>query len=92
MSVRVELSCDGCFEKVEGTDRLRKRFHGLNGRDYGFGVYAVDEVETVTPDGWVAFDPYTQCTYCPECVASIWPDSEVVVASAEPSRESGGSQ
>jgi hypothetical protein len=24
-----------------------------------------------TPDGWTAFDPYTNCTYCPACWKAI---------------------
>ena len=32
---------------------------------------ARDTVQSVTPEGWVAFDPYTHCTYCPKCWAEI---------------------
>jgi len=71
MSVRLAFTCDGCFAEVEGTDWLRKRFRSFSGKDHGFGVYVVDEVESVVPGGWVAFDPYTQCTYCPSCWTQI---------------------
>ncbi len=30
-----------------------------------------DTIQGVAPQGWVAFDPYTHCTYCPKCWAEI---------------------
>ena len=71
MGVRLAFACDGCFVTAEGTDRLRKRFTSFSGRDHGVGTYAVDGVESVVPEGWVVFDPYTQCTYCPSCWSLI---------------------
>ena len=47
--------CGGCDATAEGTGRLEK------------GASA----QGIAPQGWVAFDPYTSCTYCPECWAEI---------------------
>lgn len=81
MSVKAQLTyaCGGCgaVEIVE-IPRLTSRFHGFNGKDHGFGVWKNQTVDAVEhrPEGWMAFDPYTRCTYCPECIARIWPDHE----------------
>ena len=71
MTVKVTFECGGCFAKVEGTRWLQRRFDSLNGKGYGFGVYRTETPEDVAPDGWVAFDPYTGCCYCPACWADI---------------------
>lgn len=73
MGVRLLLSCGGCDATAEGTAPLRRRFHGTQG-DWGIGTYSVDHPETLTPAGWVMFDPYTQATYCADCWAQIDPD------------------
>ena len=70
MSVHLALTCDGC-PATATTDYLRKRFVSFSGRDHGFGHFYVGDPEKLTPDGWVMFDPYTQCTYCPKCWAAI---------------------
>lgn len=81
MSVKVTLTyaCGGCdaVEVVE-IDRLSSRFHGFNGQEHGFGHWQNETVdaEAHCPEGWMAFDPYTRCTYCPECIEKIWPDPE----------------
>lgn len=90
MSVRLTFDCNGCDAKAEGTDRLRKRFHSFSGRGYGLGVYVIDDIETVTPEGWVAFDPYTQMTYCPECWAEIDSDAPTTTTDAGPVRPGAG--
>ena len=66
MTVMLKLSCGGCDATAE-VGPVRRRFYGVNGKDYGIGRYAIDPVEDFAPKGWVMFDPYTQCTYCPEC-------------------------
>jgi hypothetical protein len=77
VSVRVIFSCGGCDAVVEGTKWLSKRFESLSGRDHGFGGPVWDvRVEDVVPEGWVAFDPYTYCCYCPTCWAGITADKE----------------
>ncbi len=71
MPVTITLECGGCFAKTEGTAALRREFVSLSGQDHGWGQFRTGTVEDITPDGWVAFDPYTQCTYCPACWAGI---------------------
>ncbi len=72
MSVRVVFECGGCFAKAEGTAPLRREFVSVSGRSYGIGsVVPVNTVEDVTPTGWIAFDPYTSCCYCPTCWSEI---------------------
>lgn len=71
MSVNIQFSCGGCQATAEGTSPIRRRFESFSGRPWGLGGYKVDTIESVTPDGWIAFDPYTQCCYCPTCWAEI---------------------
>lgn len=72
VSVTVQFSCGGCDAKAEGTHPLRKEFVSVSGRSYGIGLLQwACGVENVVPEGWVAFDPYTGCTYCPKCWAEI---------------------
>jgi hypothetical protein len=74
MGVRVILSCGGCDATAEGTQPIRRRFHGTHG-DWGLGRYLTDPITDAAPEGWVMFDPYTQATYCPDCWAQIDPDN-----------------
>lgn len=30
-----------------------------------------DSIESLTPEGWVMFDPWTEATYCSVCFAGI---------------------
>lgn len=72
MSVRVRFVCDGCHKTEDGTEPLRTEFRSFSGRSWGFGgSVPVNAVKDVTPEGWVAYDPYTYATYCPECWADI---------------------
>lgn len=73
MPVTLKLSCGGCFTKVE-VGPLRARHESLFGGNLCARV--VDKPESLTPEGWVMFDPYTHCTYCPKCWAEI--DTEPV--------------
>jgi len=74
--VKVLFECGGCDAKAEGTDYLRREFRSISGRSYGIGgAVEVNSVDDVVPEGWVAFDPYTYCCYCPVCVEDIWPSS-----------------
>lgn len=67
MAVKVKFQCGGCGAEAWGTGFLTNEFHSFNGKGYGFGVYHQRPIEEITPAGWIAFDPCTQCTYCPEC-------------------------
>lgn len=73
VELKITYSCDGCFCEIEVVKKLNKRFYGITGIEYGFGHYEVDKIdsEKMCPDGWIAFDPYTQCTYCHNCWKSI---------------------
>lgn len=72
MSVTLLFSCSGCNAKAEGTGPMRKQFVSLSGRPYGFGSARwMESPDDLAPEGWVAADPYTYMTYCPECWAGI---------------------
>lgn len=72
MSVTVKFSCNGCDATADGTRPLCKEFVSFSGRSHGWGTHRITVgVEDVLPDGWVAFDPYTHCCYCPKCWAGI---------------------
>lgn len=71
MTVTVQFECGGCFAKASGTKWLEREFHSFSGKGRGFGVHRYTTPQDVAPEGWVAFDPYTGCCYCPECWASI---------------------
>lgn len=71
MSVRIRMICDGCFKETE-TSRIRQEFVSFSGRGYGMGVVKTPTIDDVCdPTGWVWSDPYTFCTYCPDCWAEI---------------------
>jgi hypothetical protein len=68
MGVEVLFQCDGCFKGTRGTGRLMREFVSVSGRSYGIGsVRPANTIEDVAPEGWIAYDPYTYCTYCPSC-------------------------
>lgn len=72
MSVHVEFRCGGCDAVSAGTEPLRVEFRSFSGRSYGVGkAVASNTVEDVCPEGWIAYDPYTYCTYCPTCAAEL---------------------
>ena len=72
MTVDVIFRCSGCDATARGTAPLRREFRSLSGRTYGFGYpVAANNVEDVVPEGWVAYDPWTYCTYCPDCYAYV---------------------
>ena len=71
MTIRATYSCDGCFTKIEGTTWFQRKFISATGKPYGLGTYTYSSVQDLTPTGWVDFDPFTGCCYCPECWKSI---------------------
>ena len=76
MPVNVLFQCGGCFKEAKSTTWLKRKFVYLNGRprsimEGGFGHYEYDKPQDVAPEGWIAFDPYTGCCYCPACWAEI---------------------
>lgn len=56
MSVIVKFSCDGCATQANGTGILSRRNQ---------------DPQQIAPKGWMAFDPYTGCCYCPMCWGKI---------------------
>ena len=66
MSITVTFQCTGCFRTEPGTTILQRGCWSFTGREV-----PKRGVEDVAPEGWIAFDPYTGCTYCPECWAWI---------------------
>ena len=78
MKVTLHFSCMGCFATEEVKGELKREFRSFSGRGYGFGTHHLvwPNLDEVTPDGWVAFDPYTSVTYCPTCWASIENDED----------------
>ena len=69
--ITVNFECGGCFAKEEGTTWLKRSFASVTGKTHGFGTYKYDTPQDVAPEGWIAFDPYTGCCYCPDCWAEI---------------------
>lgn len=66
MAVTVEFQCGGCHEKEPG-----KNFgiikQPLEQVSPNFARRLPWNVDEVTPDGWIASDPYTGACYCPSC-------------------------
>jgi hypothetical protein len=72
MSVTVKYSCGGCDAEAEGTEPLKIGFRSVSGRSWGLGSYVpMNSPVSVAPEGWMPFDPYTHCCYCPDCWAEI---------------------
>lgn len=87
MTVMLTLSCNGaCGAEVE-VGPLRRRHESLFGGP--LCVVVTDELESLTPEGWVMFDPYTFMTYCPSCWAGITAeiDADRVAVPAETTEE-----
>lgn len=80
MSVTIELSCDGCDATTQGTTSVKPTSTPVWGGD----MWRRDEpnIAPAVPAGWVAFDPYTRCTYCPSC----WTEIEADPATTEETR------
>lgn len=82
MGVRVTFSCDGCEAEAPGLDLLRQIEVPAMGGGYYVSTNKV-ALSEITPPYWVAFDPYTAMTYCPECWASIIGESVVQSTSTQ---------
>ena len=92
--ITLTFKCGGCPKEAEGTTWLRRRFVSISGKSYGIGHYEYDTAEDVMPEGWVAFDPWTGCTYCPECWIDLKGDVATSGAQAaeshQPARQADG--
>lgn len=69
--ISVTFHCGGCLAVAEGTGRLSRTFVSVTGKSHGIGSYQYNIPQDVAPEGWIAFDPYTSCTYCPTCWEEI---------------------
>lgn len=72
MPVRVFFDCGGCPASVAGVKLLRPDVV----YDYvGAGLDRVTVhypvIEDCAPEGWMVYDPFSGCTYCPECWDAI---------------------
>jgi len=68
MTVELTYRCSGCDAVVHGIEPMRKEFVSISGKPYGFGSPRwVRNPDDLAPQGWMAADPYTYATYCPEC-------------------------
>jgi len=72
ITVSIKLDCYGCDATAEASVKARRMFASMTGKDHGLGSYHLDmsledAITAATPNGWVAFDPYTQVTYCAKC-------------------------
>ena len=67
----IKMICGGC-EAEQETQPIRKKFKSITGRSWGIGNFEITDIEKLADiEGWILFDPYTQCTYCPDCWKSI---------------------
>lgn len=64
MSITLEFKCGGCLVKAKGTKTLNPA-RALRGGWIAEGEAA--KAQDAAPEGWIAFDPWTHCTYCPAC-------------------------
>lgn len=78
VTVTIVWVCSGCGAAADytyDTPRPERRFRSFSGSDHGVGTWITDKLEIdvvgPAPEGWMPFDPYTSCTYCPACWASI---------------------
>ena len=66
----MHLRCGGCDAEAY-SEPIRKRFDSFNGKGWGMGVVRQPDLDAAAPIGWVWSDPFTYCTYCPECWKKI---------------------
>lgn len=68
MPITLTFSCGGCEATAAGTAPLYCAANVV-GRSHGMDRvrFTVDHPQKCAPEGWVAYDPYTSCTYCPGC-------------------------
>jgi hypothetical protein len=74
--ITINFECGGCFAKTKGISWLKRDFVSVTGKPYGIGTYRYTTPQDVAPEGWIAFDPYTGCCYCPKCWAEIEGDNK----------------
>jgi hypothetical protein len=88
VSVDLTYRCNGC--EAEETVRsvkaervvLTASVFVVDGVAWDRTIVKTPTIESVAPEGWTVFDPYTQMTYCPACWASIERDDAPAEATA----------
>jgi hypothetical protein len=69
LRANVYLACCGCDAKHEAPVTIDRRRHWISPN---FAAWLKPALTSdIDIDGWVAFDPYTNATYCPTCWDSI---------------------
>jgi len=74
VTVVVTYSCGGCSATATAPEQvIRSEFRSLSGQSHGIGRQRQEppRIASLAPEGWVAFDPWTACTYCKDCWAAI---------------------
>lgn len=68
MATYIKMLCGDCGLAMS-VGPIKKEFVSFNGgRSYGFGRWHQPDIDKlIEPTGWVWSDPYTSCTYCPDC-------------------------
>lgn len=73
--IRITYQCSGCEASETVSARVDRDVvstgHVIGGVVCDRVLTKRPTIEGVAPEGWMPFDPYTDCTYCPECWASI---------------------
>jgi hypothetical protein len=67
LSIDVIYRCGGCEATAE-VRGIRQTFRQCSAL---MAEIRTPTFRTAAPKGWVAFDPYTGCCYCPQCWAEI---------------------
>ena len=70
MGTTLHLRCGGCDAEAHSKP-FRKHFVSVTGRSHGIGSWQTPKIDDIVPEGWVWSDPFTACTYCPECWKQI---------------------
>ena len=67
MTIDITYKCGGCCAEAEvrGVRQTTTQVSAL------MALISTPTLRTSAPKGWVAFDPYTGCTYCPDCWTEI---------------------
>ena len=60
------LACNGCCDTVTVPVEVKVRYDPISHRVVRSEA-VIPTVYELAPTGWIVNDPYTHCTYCPEC-------------------------
>ena len=71
MGIKITFECGGC----DAAEVVRVSMVIVAEVPSGT-YYRQPKIEDATPKGWVAFDPFTHCCYCPTCWADIMAPKE----------------